>query len=274
MPFSAGILWKGLNFMPSTSPVAALTGSYDYYLVAVSILIAMLASYAALDLAGRVTVSWGLTRVSWLTGGAAAMGLGIWSMHYIGMLAYRLPVVVLYDWPTVLVSLLAAVLASGVALHVVSRDEMKAIRTGIASLLMGGGIAAMHYIGMEAMRLPAMCRYSTRTRDLVGHLGRRHFVSCVMADVPAARGDRHRQLEKTGQRNPDGNGNSHHALHRHGRRNICADEYDPGTCPLCGNFRARNRRNNNRNAYGSRHHDPNVIDRSAIFHPVAGTELK
>jgi PAS domain S-box-containing protein len=139
---------------------APLAGFYDYRLVALSVLLAMLASYAALDLAGRVTSARGPVRSIWLTGGAAAMGLGIWSMHYIGMLAYSLPVVVLYDWPTVLVSLLSAVLASAIALWVVSQKEMGPLRTIAGGVLMGMGIAAMHYIGMEAMRLPAMCRYS------------------------------------------------------------------------------------------------------------------
>jgi PAS domain S-box-containing protein len=141
-------------------PAEALTGAYDYRLVALSVLISMLASYAALDLGGRVTASRGHIRSIWLMGGAAAMGMGIWSMHYIGMLAYSLPVPVLYHWPTVLLSLLAAILASAVALFVVSRDEMGPLRTVLGGLLMGSGIAAMHYVGMHAMRLPAMCSYS------------------------------------------------------------------------------------------------------------------
>ncbi len=93
-------------------------------------------------------------------GGSVAMGMGIWSMHYIGMLAYSLPVTVEYHWPTVLLSLVAAMLASAVALFVVSRSAMGPMRTGIGGLLMGSGIACMHYVGMEAMRLPAMCHYS------------------------------------------------------------------------------------------------------------------
>ena len=137
-----------------------LAGSYDYRLVALSVLIAVLASYAALDLGGRVTASSGRLRSIWLAGGASAMGMGIWSMHYIGMLAYSLPVPVLYDWPTVLWSLLAAVFASAIALFVVSRKKMGGVFIGFGSVLMGVGIAAMHYIGMEAMRLPAMCSYS------------------------------------------------------------------------------------------------------------------
>lgn len=144
-----------------TKPLeTALVGSYDYRLVALSVLIAMIASYAALDLGGRVTASRGSLRSIWLMGGAAAMGMGIWSMHYIGMLAHSLPVIVFYDWPTVLLSLLAAMLASAVALFIVSRNEMGPLRIGIGGLLMGIAIAAMHYVGMAAMRLPAMCHYS------------------------------------------------------------------------------------------------------------------
>jgi len=146
--------------MPAMPNGVALAGSYDYRLVALSVLIAMLASYAALDLAGRVTAAHGRARLVWLTGGAAAMGLGIWSMHYIGMLAYSLPVAVLYDWPTVLLSLVAAMVASGIALFIASRSVMLPLRTAVGGVLMGIGIAAMHYTGMEAMRLAAMCHYS------------------------------------------------------------------------------------------------------------------
>jgi two-component system sensor histidine kinase/response regulator len=139
---------------------AVLTGSYDIRLVVVSVIVAVVAAAAALDLAGRVTLARGMARCWWLSGGAAAMGIGIWWMHYIGMFAYQLPVVVLYDWPTVLISLLAAMGASWVALFVVSRETMTMSQAFTGSLLMGGGIAAMHYIGIEAMRLPAMRDYS------------------------------------------------------------------------------------------------------------------
>jgi len=139
---------------------AVLSGSYDFRLVTLSVLIAILAAYAALDLGGRVTNARGKVRLAWLSGGAFAMGIGIWSMHYIGMLAFRLPVPVEYDWPTVLLSLFAAVLASGIALFVVSRKKMGIPQAAVGSVFMGAGIASMHYIGMEAMRLPAMCSYS------------------------------------------------------------------------------------------------------------------
>jgi PAS domain S-box-containing protein len=138
-----------------------LIGSYNYALVALSVLIAMVASYAALDLAGRVTAAGGWTRAVWLLGGAGAMGTGIWSMHYIGMLAFVLPIPVAYHWPTVLLSLVAAILASAIALYVVSRQKMGASRAVSGSVLMGAGIASMHYIGMAAMRLPAMCQFNS-----------------------------------------------------------------------------------------------------------------
>jgi PAS domain S-box-containing protein len=138
-----------------------LIGSYNYALVALSVLIAMFASYAALDLAGRVTAAGGWTRAVWLLGGAGAMGTGIWSMHYIGMLAFILPIPVAYHWPTVLLSLFAAILASVIALYVVSRQKMGTSRAVAGSVLMGAGIASMHYIGMAAMRLPAICQFDS-----------------------------------------------------------------------------------------------------------------
>src|SRR5258708_10796206 len=147
----------GLSHMAGVN----LIGSYNYALVALSVLIAMFASYAALDLAGRVTAAGGWTRALWLLGGAGAMGTGIWSMHYIGMLAFILPIPVAYHWTTVLLSLIAAILASVVALGVVSRQTMGWFRALAGSVLMGAGIAGMHYIGMAAMRLPAICRFNS-----------------------------------------------------------------------------------------------------------------
>src|SRR5438128_6348476 len=89
------------------------------------------------------------------------MGTGIWSMHYIGMVAFILPIPVAYHWPTVLLSLFAAILASVIALYVVSRQKMGASRAVAGSALMGAGIASMHYIGMAAMRLPATCQFNS-----------------------------------------------------------------------------------------------------------------
>jgi two-component system, sensor histidine kinase and response regulator len=142
------------------SASAVITGSYDYGEVARSVFIAIFASYAALDLAGRVTAARGRVRMAWLSGGATAMGIGIWAMHFKGMLAFHLPVPVEYHWPTVLASLLVAILASAVALYVSSRHKMGPVEAFTGSIFMGAGIAGMHYIGMAAMRLPAIARYS------------------------------------------------------------------------------------------------------------------
>ncbi|MEO7999525.1 MAG: MHYT domain-containing protein, partial [Gemmatimonadaceae bacterium] len=130
-----------------------LVGTYDLWLVALSIVIAITASYAALDMSSRTAATRGRLRRIWLGGGALAMGAGVWSMHYIGMLAFHLPTPVLYDLPVVALSLSAAIFASAVALYVVSRNTMqwKVLISG--SVIMGAGISAMHYIGMGAMRL-------------------------------------------------------------------------------------------------------------------------
>jgi two-component system, sensor histidine kinase and response regulator len=138
------------------SESAVITSSYDFRLVALSVLIAVCASYAALDLSGRIAATRGKARLAWLSGGALALGTGIWSMHFTGMLAYRLPVTVYYHVPTVVLSLVAAIFASFVALFIVSRKELGSLHVIGGSLLMGTAIAAMHYTGMAAMRLPAM----------------------------------------------------------------------------------------------------------------------
>jgi PAS domain S-box-containing protein len=143
----------------STTPV--LAASYDYRLVVLSFIISLFTSYTALSLAARVTANHGFMRVAWLMGGAFAMGIGIWCMHFIGMLAFRLPIPVYYHVPTVITSLAAAIAASAIALYVVSRRRLGLANLVVGSLLMGSGIAAMHYIGMAAMRLAAMHYYKT-----------------------------------------------------------------------------------------------------------------
>ncbi|MGH8581561.1 MAG: diguanylate cyclase domain-containing protein, partial [Gammaproteobacteria bacterium] len=131
-----------------------LPHSYDPGLVAISVLIAVLASYVALNFAARLTATRGRERFGLLLCGAVAMGTGIWSMHFVAMLAFSLPIPIFYDVPTVVLSHLAAVVAAGVALHVVSREAMGLKSWLLGSVLMGSGIGAMHYTGMLAIRLP------------------------------------------------------------------------------------------------------------------------
>jgi NO-binding membrane sensor protein with MHYT domain/CheY-like chemotaxis protein/two-component sensor histidine kinase len=130
-----------------------LAGHYETPLVVISILVAIVASYAALSLAGRVSESRGLAVKAWIVGGAIAMGSGIWAMHFIGMLAFRLPIPIAYDLPRTLVSLLLPIAASCLALWQVSRAELSSMRLGVSAVLMGAGINAMHYTGMAALRM-------------------------------------------------------------------------------------------------------------------------
>ena len=139
---------------------AVMAGSYDPLVVVLSVLIAVLASYAALDLAERITAARGAVRLAWLTGGAIAMGFGIWSMHYTAMLAFRLPVPVFHHWPSVLLSLVEGMIASAIALFVVSRNTLGWPAAIAGSIFQGAGIAGLHYTAMASMRMPAMCHYS------------------------------------------------------------------------------------------------------------------
>ena len=131
-----------------------MRGSYNAALVAFSILIAILASYTALALGARVNATRGRFRAAWLAGGSVAMGIGIWSMHFVGMLAFRLPVPITYDVPLWLLSMGVAVGTSAVALWVASRPRVTGAGLAAAGVLAGLAIAGMHYVGMAAMRIP------------------------------------------------------------------------------------------------------------------------
>jgi diguanylate cyclase (GGDEF)-like protein len=134
---------------------------YTAGLVIVSVLLSIGASLAALSLSDRVRAATSVgSRRFWLTSGSVAMGVGIWSMHYLGMLALTLPVPIFYFWPAVLLSLLLAIAASSVALSVVSRETLTTRRLLGGGLMMGAGIGAMHYTGMAAMRSSAMEHYN------------------------------------------------------------------------------------------------------------------
>jgi len=134
--------------------------TYDIGLAVLSFIIAVLASFVALDLASRVVAAEGETAARyWLNGGALSMGAGIWSMNFIGMLAVQLPIPVSYDVPITLLSLLVAIAVAGFALHRVSRESLSTRELLPGGVLMGIGIASMHYIGMAAMQLEPPIRY-------------------------------------------------------------------------------------------------------------------
>ena len=138
-----------------------MAGTYSYWLVMLSVLVATLASYTALDLASRITASKGRAATLWLVGGAFSMGTGIWSMHFIGMLAFSLPVPMGYDVPITLLSMLIAIVVSGFALYMVSRATLARTNLLWGGVLMGLGIASMHYTGMAAMQTSPPIRYDT-----------------------------------------------------------------------------------------------------------------
>ncbi|BAY78782.1 protein-serine/threonine phosphatase [Nostoc linckia NIES-25] len=142
--------------------------SYDLSLVILSVIIAILSAYTALDLTERITTAKGNTWIGWLIAGASSMGIGIWSMHFIGMLAFHVTVPISYEESIVFLSVLPAILASGLALWITSRKTVKILSLLGASLLMGAGITTMHYTGMAAMRLPAIAHYDLRLVTLSG----------------------------------------------------------------------------------------------------------
>ncbi|MGB6189599.1 MAG: MHYT domain-containing protein [Aeromonas molluscorum] len=136
-----------------------LSSYYSQDLVFFSILVAVLASYTALNMTSRVSQSQGRAAALWLTGGAFAMGFGIWSMHFIGMLAFKLPIALGYDLTLTGLSFIAAVGSSAFALWLVSRATLPLSHIAGGALLMGVGIAAMHYIGMAAMMITPGIHY-------------------------------------------------------------------------------------------------------------------
>lgn len=130
-----------------------LVSSYNSVFVAFSLIVAILAAYTALNMVGRVSSSKGRAAILWLIGGSFAMGFGVWSMHFIGMLAFSLPISLGYDVALTLLSLIIAIFSSAFAMWLVCQEDLPSARLWLGGLLMGLGIAAMHYTGMAAMMM-------------------------------------------------------------------------------------------------------------------------
>ncbi|WP_053057803.1 EAL domain-containing protein [Rubrobacter aplysinae] len=151
-----------MEFWRVADPIhSTIDATWDLRLILLSYLVACVASYTALDLADRVikTRHPGIRRI-WLASGAFAMGVGIWSMHFTGMLAFDMEMSVSYGWPLTLLSMLVAILAACFALFIVSRENFGRHNLLLGGSVMGVGIVSMHYIGMGAMRMPATLSYS------------------------------------------------------------------------------------------------------------------
>jgi NO-binding membrane sensor protein with MHYT domain/nitrogen-specific signal transduction histidine kinase len=137
----------------------SLPHRYNPWLLALSISIAVLASYTALDISGRIRAAIGKTRLYWLAGGGIAMGLGIWTMHFIGMIAMHTSQPVVFDTQITILSVLPALAASTFALYIIARGEMTPRILGLSGLLIAVGIGSMHYIGMAAVQINPPLRY-------------------------------------------------------------------------------------------------------------------
>jgi diguanylate cyclase len=130
-----------------------MSSIYNDWLVGLSLVVAMVVSYTALRLASRVATSEGNGSRIWLGIGAISMGVGIWSMHFVGMLAFSLPISLAYDVPTTLGSLAVAIVTSGFALAITSGGRLTVRRLAGSAVIMGAGISAMHYMGMAAITI-------------------------------------------------------------------------------------------------------------------------
>ena len=137
-----------------------MQSSYNFWLVTISFVVATLASYTALDLTGRIfLLASARLRHAWRLGGAAALGVGIWSMHFIAMLAFSLPIPLGFDFATTAASLGLAIGASYLALYVTTLQRHTPGRLLAGGVLMGFGIAGMHYTGMAALQMAPGIRY-------------------------------------------------------------------------------------------------------------------
>ena len=136
-----------------------LDQSYNYSLVVLSVVIATIGAYVAIEIAQRVRAAVRRRRLFWVYGGALAMGLGIWSMHFVGMLALHLPIPVWYDAPIVFLSFFAAFVGCVIAFAIFNRATVGSGLLVLASIFMGFAIAGMHYTGMSAMRMNSHVLY-------------------------------------------------------------------------------------------------------------------
>lgn len=128
-------------------------GTYNLGLVLISCVISVLASYSALNLAGKIHLAHGRLRLFWLSGGAVSMGIGIWSMHFVGMQALKLPMQMTYNIPLVIVSMIVPILISFFALWIVTREKLTWRGLLVGGLLLASGVIDMHYVGMSAMTM-------------------------------------------------------------------------------------------------------------------------
>lgn len=130
-----------------------LVSQYNQILVVISFVVAILAAYTALNMAARVAGSQGVAARVWLAGGGVSMGIGVWAMHFIGMLAMDLSMSMSYNAALTLLSMVIAISSSMFALWLVSGEQLRLRRLLPGAVVMGTGIVAMHYTGMAALEV-------------------------------------------------------------------------------------------------------------------------
>jgi NO-binding membrane sensor protein with MHYT domain/signal transduction histidine kinase len=133
--------------------------SHNGPLVLLSFAVALFASYTALDMGTRLRRAAGKARKLWLGGSAVVLGGGIWSMHFVAMLAFNAGVPVGYDFGLTALSLLTAIAIVAVGFQIVTRPNPSILRQIVAGCIVGCGVAAMHYTGMSALILPGAIHY-------------------------------------------------------------------------------------------------------------------
>ncbi|GJM04669.1 MAG: hypothetical protein DHS20C09_06600 [marine bacterium B5-7] len=137
-----------------------ITGEYNYPIVILSILIACVAGYTGLATADRMRQAGSATnKMIWLAVGATAMGMGIWAMHFFGMIAFTVNMPVLYSIPLTILSCVPSIVGSAIALLLLSAKTNSWQRNQVSALCLATCIALMHYTGMEAMRMPSILKY-------------------------------------------------------------------------------------------------------------------
>ncbi|MCW8417466.1 response regulator [Fluoribacter dumoffii] len=147
-------------FQTTSIPAERVTGYYDLKLVILSYLIAVFASYVALNLVGRLRATKNKQdRIYWLAGGAFAMGAGIWSMHFVGMLAFIMPMPMEYEYSWTAASLFIAILASASALFILQKKDYSTLQFVLGGMIVGLAISLMHYMGMEGMKVHVTIHY-------------------------------------------------------------------------------------------------------------------
>lgn len=140
--------------------ITSIVGSYNLPLVILSVLVAIFSASVALDISSRIKYSKRVAPIRWIAAGALVLGLGIWTMHFIGMLAFNLPIDVTYRFSLVILSVIPAVISCGIAFYIISRPTVSRTNLLSGAFFISTGIISMHYLGMEAMRMEAALSYN------------------------------------------------------------------------------------------------------------------